>query len=717
MNNDITILIEDLHVSCDEREILHGINLTIKKGEVHVLFGSNGSGKSTLLNAIMGTGDYTITKGRIVIDGVDVTSMTTDQRARAGVGMMFQRPPTIPGLKLERFCSFLSDQDFSEFSSRTNTSKLLHRDINGGLSGGEIKRSETLQLLLQNPSFLMLDEPESGVDVENIELIGNIIADLLNSTTAQIGFRNRSALIITHTGHILDYIDGDVGHVMDDGMLRCSGNPRCILRNIKKGGYRSCSSCTSTNCRCRSVVSKQQELIEQLKNEPIISTKSTEKTVASKSKPIKLNINDDSALNFAMDTDSFGLADLSKQKTDFVKKTGITLDLEEEHPEIIHVPNANGVFLQTDNSLGITTSQAQNGIEIIPMAEAIEKYDFVREKLWTLVDKDKDDVTKHVYEQEQLHYVNGYCIIAHPGAQAEFPVQANLHMDSSNIQVVHNILIACENSKLHVVSGCTCGTHADGSHYGISEFFVGKNASLSFTMIHAWNEKIDVKPRSVAVVDDEGHFMSNYVCLAPVKHVNMYPTAHLNGKNAKAHFSSIMVTHPDSVIDAGSRIILNGEGTSGQISSRGISLNNSKNIMKAHIIGNGFDCSGHVECQGLIMKRDTFGENLIKTKCDGCVSQDICKEKVCDENRIVKDGVVLAIPQIDGNLEGCELSHEASVGRIGKDKITYLMSRGLTEDQATAAIVRGFLEVAVPGIPPLLQKEIDRVIDAAASGF
>ncbi|MEN6395004.1 MAG: ABC transporter ATP-binding protein [Methanoregula sp.] len=237
--------INDLHVNVGDKEVLHGIDLHIDAGETHVLMGPNGSGKTTLLMTLMGFSNYKITKGNILFNGEDVTAMHADERSKRGIGMLFQRPPTISGLKLGKLLTAISHDktvDIPVLASSVHMGAFLERDINKGFSGGEIKRSEVLQLMIQNPDLVMLDEPESGVDLENISLIGNAIGSLLEKEK-RIGTRAKSGLVITHTGFILDYLDADKGHVMCDGMIKCHGNPREILKEIKQRGYRECLEC------------------------------------------------------------------------------------------------------------------------------------------------------------------------------------------------------------------------------------------------------------------------------------------------------------------------------------------------------------------------------------------------------------------------------------------------------------------------------------------
>jgi Fe-S cluster assembly ATP-binding protein len=239
--------IENLHVKIGDKQVLHDINLHIGEGETHVLLGPNGSGKTTLLMTLMGYSNYTITKGKIIFKGEDVTKMKAHERAKRGIGMLFQRPPTISGLKLGKLLTAISrtkKEDIPALAASLHMDQFLERDINKGFSGGEIKRSEVLQLMIQNPDFIMLDEPESGVDIENISLIGNAIGSLLEKDKP-VARRQKSGLVITHTGYILDYLETDRGHVMCDGQIRCHGNPREIMKDIKQRGYKECLECRS----------------------------------------------------------------------------------------------------------------------------------------------------------------------------------------------------------------------------------------------------------------------------------------------------------------------------------------------------------------------------------------------------------------------------------------------------------------------------------------
>jgi Fe-S cluster assembly ATP-binding protein len=252
--NGKLLVIDDLRVEVQGKEILHHVDLEINRGETHALFGPNGSGKTTLLMSVMGFPTYHVTSGKIFFKGQDITALPLNERAKMGIGLSFQRPPTIRGVKTRQMLEIFDkgEEEIKSMAQGLDFEEFLDRDLNDGFSGGEIKRSELLQLMAQNPDFLLLDEPESGVDLENIALIGSVIEKLLQrEMRLQKGKsrkelkreRMKSGLIITHTGYILDYVDADIGHVLMEGELACSGNPREILKTIKEQGYDECVNC------------------------------------------------------------------------------------------------------------------------------------------------------------------------------------------------------------------------------------------------------------------------------------------------------------------------------------------------------------------------------------------------------------------------------------------------------------------------------------------
>lgn len=233
--------VENLNVVVDGKKVLQNFNLEIPEKEVHVIFGPNGSGKTSLIFTLLGFPKYKVVSGSIRFKGEDVTNLPTDERIKRGMGVTFQHPPVIRGVKLGDLVNKIGEKSpevagkEKALSKKMNFSTaFLERDLNYGFSGGEIKRSEVLQILAQRPEFVMLDEPDSGVDVENLELIGKTINELLEG---------KSGMLITHQGYILRFVRTNRAHVIIEGCVACSGDTVETLDHILKEGYWWCNQC------------------------------------------------------------------------------------------------------------------------------------------------------------------------------------------------------------------------------------------------------------------------------------------------------------------------------------------------------------------------------------------------------------------------------------------------------------------------------------------
>jgi Fe-S cluster assembly ATP-binding protein len=239
--------LDDVTVEVDGRPVLRDVTLRIRPGETHVLFGPNGSGKTSLLMAVMGLSRYRVTRGRILFQGRDITRLAVDERARLGIGLMHQRPPSVRGIPLGQLAEVVGHGRNSgrllELAEQLGCVGLLARDVNVGFSGGEIKKAELLQLMAQRPALALIDEPDAGVDLDSMAVVGRAISGLAQQPRADAPAP--AALIITHTGHILNYLRADMGHVLYNGTLVAEGNARELIEEIRAHGYGKCPTSPS----------------------------------------------------------------------------------------------------------------------------------------------------------------------------------------------------------------------------------------------------------------------------------------------------------------------------------------------------------------------------------------------------------------------------------------------------------------------------------------
>ncbi len=239
--------IEDLHVSVDDQEILRGVDLTVGAGEVHALMGPNGSGKSTLANALLGNTDYTVTSGRIVFQGDDITAWPTDVRAKAGLFLAFQYPEEVPGVPVIQFLRQAMGarkglDDMSVLETRMaiiEWMKRLEMDpafgdryLNEGFSGGEKKRNEILQMAMLEPTMAILDETDSGLDIDALRIVAKGVNEV-RAARPEMG-----VLLITHYQRILQALQPDVVHILVDGKVVETGGPELAAR-LEQDGYES----------------------------------------------------------------------------------------------------------------------------------------------------------------------------------------------------------------------------------------------------------------------------------------------------------------------------------------------------------------------------------------------------------------------------------------------------------------------------------------------
>jgi len=234
--------IKNLHVSVEEKQILKGVDLTVKSGEVHAIMGPNGTGKSTLASALMGNPKYEVNEGEVTLDGEDVLEMEVDERARAGLFLAMQYPAEVPGVTNSDFmrqalrATSGEDVNLIDFALKYESTikdlkmreDLAHRYLNEGFSGGERKRNEILQLKMMKPKIAILDEIDSGLDVDALRIVGKNVSEMIND--------DFGCILITHYQRILDHIQPSHVHIMIDGKIVLSGGQELISK-IDQQGY------------------------------------------------------------------------------------------------------------------------------------------------------------------------------------------------------------------------------------------------------------------------------------------------------------------------------------------------------------------------------------------------------------------------------------------------------------------------------------------------
>jgi len=356
---------------------------------------------------------------------------------------------------------------------------------------------------------------------------------------------------------------------------------------------------------------------------------------------------------------------------------------EREHLKLLGMEESlkkGGEFLQVDKR-SIVCQKKVEGLEIMPITEALKKFDWVKDYYWKLLSPGQDETSKEVYESVD----DGYFVRVLPGVKITQPVQACLYIHTEKLkQKVHNIVVVEEGAELNLITSCAVAPHINSAfHIGVSEYYIKRGGKLTFTMLHAWSPATVVRPKTGVLVEEEGTYISTYVSLFPVKDIKTFPICRLTGKGARASMVSIVVNHPGSNVDLGGEVVLEAPDTRTEIVSRTV-IYGGRNIAKGRIVAKAPQVKGHLECQGLMLS---------------------------------DDGIMEAIPELHSHFSDVELTHEAAVGKIAREEVEYLMARGLTEDEATSLIVKGFLSVKIEGISEELQKEIDKTLEIAEAGF
>ncbi len=302
--------------------------------------------------------------------------------------------------------------------------------------------------------------------------------------------------------------------------------------------------------------------------------------------------------------------------------------------------------------------------EVISYREAIKKYPDLKKRAWKLISPDKDEITQAVFHAKDTdgYFIRSFARKQKPRETTTVSVTTCLSTTENKFtQNVHNIIVAEKNSDLNIITGCITPYEIESNlHKGITEIYVEEGATVTFTMIHAWNKGSEVKPRTAVNVAKGGKFISNYVLISPVASLDTNPQIYLSGENSIAQLNSFVYSYENSKIDLGGTIHLNDKNSRGTINSS-IVIDGGDIKNRGTLIGNSDGIFAHLECNAIILKPCFFE----------------------------------TVPILQATLPNLDMSHEASIGKINQDEIEYLQSKGLSASKASQIIIGGFIDTSI----------------------
>ena len=341
-------------------------------------------------------------------------------------------------------------------------------------------------------------------------------------------------------------------------------------------------------------------------------------------------------------------------------------------------------FLQVDHQALYKAVQKQfkGDIELMTLEEALEKYDWLQDYLWKLRSPYEDKYTAF----NALYGKGGFLLRILEGRKIHMPIQTCFLTHSPEIiQNVHNIIIAEPGSEAYIITGCTAHKKAPkGLHIGITEIYVRKSAKLNYTMIHKWGPSFHVRPRTGILLEDDAEVVYNYVALGSVASFQSQPTAKLVGENAVLSVNNIVYLDGSSEMDLGGEAYIEGRGGRVELITNAVATDNAKLTNRGRIVCEADDGKGHISCRGLMLS---------------------------------DQAEISAIPCLVSKRISAKLTHEAAIGKISEDQLFYLMSRGISEEEAESLIVRGFLDTSPMKLPEHLDKSMRKIISLALKGF
>ncbi|WP_434731158.1 SufD family Fe-S cluster assembly protein [Thermogladius sp. KZ2Tp1] len=313
-----------------------------------------------------------------------------------------------------------------------------------------------------------------------------------------------------------------------------------------------------------------------------------------------------------------------------------------------------------------------SGVEIMTTGEFVEnRPDEAREYYWRLIDPARDKYTATAALLER----GGYYIRVKRNTRLQEPILACLFLSTRGIQAPHNIVVVEEGAEAVVTTGCTIAPENVGVHIGISEFYVGERAKLTFVMVHSWNHVSHVRPRTAVVVGDGGYYLNYYANLSQARTLQSYPEVTL-GTRARAGVYSIILGLGEASIDYGGAVYLNGDEASAEVVSKALAREEARVVTRGRLHARGRGSKGHLECRGLMLSEKAY---------------------------------MLAVPELSSDTLDATLTHEASIGRLAEEEVNYLVSKGFKRDEAVSLLVKGFISVEENVFPPKVRGIISSV--------
>ncbi|MBI9095467.1 MAG: SufD family Fe-S cluster assembly protein [Sphaerochaeta sp.] len=326
---------------------------------------------------------------------------------------------------------------------------------------------------------------------------------------------------------------------------------------------------------------------------------------------------------------------------------------------------------------------AANGFELLPISSALERYPWLKERYYfKAISADYNENTALCAKQDNPL---GFYLHVDKGVKIVLPVQAAMYMKSENIvQMIHNVIILEEESQVQVLTGCLAGQDMkQGTHIAVGEQYIGKNARLISTMVHAWGSGQFVHTHTGTIVEEGGRFESNYVSLRPAKHFVSNPQSWLVGRGASAKYLTVVLASPGTVVETGGTVYLNAEDTSAELAHRGVCTGGI--LKQGGLLVGKARCKAHVDCAGMLLSGDG-------------------------------NGYIESVPGLQSMHPDARMSHEASIGNIAPEQVQYLMSRGMDEREAISMLIRGFLGSGIEGLGPELDERIAQIVEVAGHG-